>query len=45
MDLRAKREKLKEKRKAILDARLAKVKQRKMLRDGITIPDQDDTGK
>ena len=35
-DERSRREKIKEKRKAIMEARLAKVKQRKMKREGIT---------
>lgn len=35
-DERNRREKIKEKRKAILEARLAKVKKRKMQREGIT---------
>ncbi|XP_071151754.1 coiled-coil domain-containing protein 174-like [Mytilus edulis] len=36
-DERSKKEKLKEKRKAMLDARLAKVKQRKLIREGGSI--------
>ncbi|XP_076076675.1 coiled-coil domain-containing protein 174-like isoform X1 [Mytilus galloprovincialis] len=48
-DERSKKEKLKEKRKAMLDARLAKVKQRKLIREGgsivpdVLLKDDEDT--
>lgn len=45
MENKTKRDRLKEKRKAILDARLEKVKQRRMLKDGVILPDSTEPGK
>lgn len=44
MEERSRREKLLDKRKAMMDARLAKVKQRRKMKDGVGFFPTDDKG-